>query len=129
MTALTQSVRFRFRTKSLRFQLLFSATCLLCLISLLTLVAVKRYAYQTTQMFYDRQLNNAALQIIEQVRFNGLTFSVDIPTAAFKSLADSPRDKVFYLVASSPNSSESGYITGYKELLDDQLVRDQIEQY
>lgn len=129
MTALSKPIRFRFRTKSLRFQLLFSATCLLCLISLLTLVAVKRYAYQTTQMFYDRQLNNAALQIIEQVRFNGLTFNVDIPTAAFKSLADSPRDKVFYLVASSPNSSESGYITGYKELLDDQLVRDQIEQY
>ncbi|HAS26850.1 MAG TPA: sensor histidine kinase, partial [Vibrio sp.] len=129
MTALSKPVRFRFRTKSLRFQLLFSATCLLCLISLLTLVAVKRYAYQTTQMFYDRQLNNAALQIIEQVRFNGLTFSIDIPTAAFKSLADSPRDKVFYLVASSPSSSESGYITGYKELLDDQLVRDQIDQY
>ncbi len=109
--------------------MLFSATCLLCLISLMTLVAVKRYAYQTTQMFYDRQLNNAALQIIERVRFNGFSFHVDIPIAAFKSLADSPTDKVFYLVASAADSTESGYISGYKALLDEPRVRDEIDHY
>ncbi|MEF1226402.1 sensor histidine kinase [Vibrio fortis] len=118
-----------FPSKSLRFQLLFSATGILLLISLLTLVAVKRYAYQTTQMFYDRQLNNAAQQIIEQVRFNGFSFSVDIPTAAFKSLAESSRDKVFYLVSAQESPSVKRFVTGYQELLEQPEVNEQISSY
>lgn len=120
---------WRFSSKSLRFQLLFSATGILLLISLLTLVAVKRYAYQTTQIFYDRQLDSAAQQIIDQVRFDGFTFSVDIPTAAFKSLAESPRDKVFYSVSSHQGQSQRLFITGYQELLDTPAVQEQISAY
>jgi two-component system sensor histidine kinase TctE len=118
-----------FSSKSLRFQLLFSATCILLLISLLTLIAVKRYAYQTTQMFYDHQLNNAAQQIIEQVRFDGFSFSVDIPTAAFKSLAESSRDKVFYLVSAQDSPSVQRFITGYQELLDQPEAIEQMANY
>lgn len=119
----------KFSSRSLRFQLLFSATCLLLLISLLTMVAVKRYAYQTTQMFYDRQLDNAAQQIIEQVRFDGFSFSVDIPTAAFKSLAESARDKIFYSVSAQDTPTSQHFITGYKDLLGMKEVQEQIANY
>lgn len=72
-------------TRSLRFQLLFAATISLCVVALLALMAVKRYAYDTAKMTFDERLSSAALQIIDHVHFNNLSFSVDIPFSAFKS--------------------------------------------
>jgi len=114
-----------FSTRSLRFQLIFSASVLMLLISLIALVAVKRYAYQTAQISYDRYLSNSARQIMDQVRFNNLQFSVDIPFSAFKSLTNSPRDKVYYLVT----TQGLNYITGYQSLLEQKMVINTIQNY
>lgn len=111
--------------KSLRFQLIFAASVALLIISLLSLLAVKRYAYETTLKFYDRQLSNAALQIIDQVKFNGLAFNVDLPFSAFKILADSPRDKVYYLVT----TQKLNLVTGYPELLKEKTIKNLIQNH
>lgn len=112
-------------TRSLRFQLLFAATLSLCVVALLALMAVKRYAYDTAKMTFDERLSSAALQIIDHVHFNNLSFSVDIPFSAFKSLASSANDRVFYLVTSTNNE----FITGYEELLNNPVVQTQINQH
>lgn len=114
-----------FSTRSLRFQLLVAATLSLCVVALFALMGVKRYAYNAAQMTFDQRLSSAALQIIDHVQFNDLSFSVDIPFSAFKSLTDSSRDRVFYLVT----TRDLQVVTGYEQLLNDPLVIEQISQH
>ena len=114
-----------FSTRSLRFQLVVYATMLLLFIGLLSMLAVKRYAYQTAQIAFDRPLANSALQILEQVRFEHLQVSVDLPFSAFAGLSDSPRDKVFYAVVINHDE----FITGYASLLSDTTIQSHIQQY
>ncbi|MGL6260448.1 sensor histidine kinase [Vibrio sp. WXL210] len=114
-----------FSTRSLRFQLLVAATLSLCVVAIFALMGVKRYAYNAAQMTFDQRLSSAALQIIDHVHFNNLSFSVDIPFSAFKSLTDSPHDRVFYLVT----TNDLQVVTGYEQLLDDPTVREQISQH
>jgi two-component system sensor histidine kinase TctE len=114
-----------FSQKSLRFQLILAASIALFLISLLSLLAVKHYAYETTLKFYDRQLSNAGLLIIDRVKFNGLVFNVDLPFSAFKILADSPRDKVYYLVT----TQKRNLVTGYPELLKEKRIQNIIQKH
>lgn len=114
-----------FSTRSLRFQLVTYASMLLLFIGLLSMLAVKRYAYQTAQIAFDRPLANSALQILEQVRFEHLQVSVDLPFSAFAGLSDSPRDKVFYAVV----INQDEFITGYASLLSDTTIQSHIQRY
>ncbi|QXO18328.1 MULTISPECIES: sensor histidine kinase [Gammaproteobacteria] len=109
-------------TGSLRFRLLAYSTSALLFIGLIFMVAVKRFAYETAQHTFDRPLAYAALQILDEVRLDGEELSVDLPFSAFSGLADSPRDKVFYLVT----TRQREYVTGYQSLLSEQIVIAQI---
>ncbi|QMV16703.1 sensor histidine kinase [Vibrio spartinae] len=112
-------------TRSLRFQLLAYSASALLFIGLLSMLAVKRYAYQTAQYTFDRPLANAALQILEDVLLDGDELSVDLPFSAFSGLADSPRDKVFYLVT----TKQKAFVTGYQALLSEKTVISQIDAH
>ncbi|NIY93538.1 sensor histidine kinase, partial [Vibrio diazotrophicus] len=87
------------------------------------MLAVKRYAYETAQLIFDSPLANTALQILEEVRLEGDELSVDLPFSAFSGLADSPRDKVFYLIT----TKQKEYVTGYESLLNEDVVTSQID--
>ncbi|GAL15849.1 hypothetical protein JCM19233_6871 [Vibrio astriarenae] len=65
------------------------------MVALFALMGVKRYAYNAAKMTFDQRLSSAALQIIDHVQFNDLSFSVDIPFSAFKSLTDSSVTECF----------------------------------
>lgn len=110
-------------TRSLRFQLLAYSACTLFFIGLISMLGVKRYAYETAQHTFDRPLANAALQILEEVRLEADELSVDLPFSAFSGLADSPRDKVYYLVA----TKQKEFVTGYSALLSEKMVVSQID--
>lgn len=109
-------------TRSLRFQLLAYSASTLLFIGLISMLAVKRYAYETAQHTFDRPLANAALQILEEVRLEAGELSVDLPFSAFSGLADSPRDKVYYLVT----TKQKEFVTGYSALLTEKVVDSEI---
>jgi len=105
-------------TRSLRFQLFAYSASALLFIGLISMLAVKRYAYETAQFIFDSPLANAALQILEEVGLEGDELSVDLPFSAFSGLADSPRDKVFYLIT----TKQKEFVTGYESLLLEDIV-------
>ncbi|MGY2575422.1 sensor histidine kinase [Vibrio sp. C8] len=110
-------------TRSLRFQLFAYSASALLFIGLISMLAVKRYAYETAQLIFDSPLANTALQILEEVRLEGDELSVDLPFSAFSGLADSQRDKVFYLIT----TRQKEYVTGYEFLLNEDVVTSQID--
>ncbi|MEZ8079628.1 sensor histidine kinase [Enterovibrio norvegicus] len=112
-------------SKSLRFQLLTSAFALLFAISVITLWAANRYAHHTAQLSYDRSLSGSAVQILDNVRYVNLNWNVDIPISSFKVLAQSPRDRVLYLVV----TEDLFVVTGYRELLTHDIVRTRVENH
>ncbi|WP_051563692.1 sensor histidine kinase [Enterovibrio calviensis] len=112
-------------SKSLRFQLLATAFTVLLAVSIVTLWAANRYAHHTAQLSYDRSLGGAAFQIIDNVRFINLSWVVDIPLSAFKVLAQSPRDRVFYLVV----NEDREVITGYQDLMNSSDITTRIEKH
>lgn len=112
-------------TRSLRFQLLAYSASTLLFIGLISMLAVKRYAYETAQHTFDRPLANSALQILEEVRLEAGGLSVDLPFSAFSGLADSPRDKVYYLIT----TKQKEFVTGYRSLLSENVVTSKIDRH
>lgn len=110
---------------SLRFQLIVYSVCTLLFIGLISILAVKRYAYETTKYTFDRPLANAALQILEEVRLDNGDLIVDMPFSAFSGLSDAPRDKVFYLVT----TKKKEFVTGYQSLLSEPVIVSQINSH
>ncbi|OEE57706.1 hypothetical protein A1OO_15520 [Enterovibrio norvegicus FF-33] len=117
--------RFHWSSKSLRFQLLSTSFALLLAVSILTLWAASRYAHHTAQLSYDRSLSSSAVQILDNVRYVNLNWSVDIPISAFKVLAQSPQDRVFYLVV----AESFDVVTGYDDLAEHSVIRQKILSY
>ncbi|CZF80657.1 Swarming motility regulation sensor protein RssA [Grimontia celer] len=118
-------IPFSWSSKSLRFQMLATAFTVLLAVSVVTLWAANRYAHHTAQLSYDRSLGGAAFQIIDNVRYINLSWIVDIPISAFKVLAQSPTDRVFYLVV----NEDRKVITGYDDLMKQAEVVEHIDDY
>lgn len=118
-------IHFDWSGKSLRFQLLATSIAVLLCVSVVTLWAADKYANHTAQLSYDRSLGGSAFQIIDNIRFTNLNWTVDIPISAFKVLAQSPRDRVFYLVV----NEDGEVITGYEDLISKPEVIAQIAGY
>jgi two-component system sensor histidine kinase TctE len=97
---------------SIRRKLLLLALVLLGVISVFALRAAQSYSQRAAGLSYDRLLTGAALQIAEHIGLHDGRVVVDLPRAAFETLALAPEDRVFYRVLGPGDA----HITGYADL-------------
>ncbi|REG86449.1 sensor histidine kinase [Marinomonas pollencensis] len=100
------------RVPSLRFRLIGIGCVVISIIAALAINFVFEYSQRLADLSYDRLLRSALLQMDENVGLINNEVSIDIPWSAFATLAQANEDRVFYKV----ESSEQGFITGYKDL-------------
>ncbi|OXY83635.1 sensor histidine kinase [Oceanimonas doudoroffii] len=96
---------------ALRRRLLVLSGVVLTVLALLALALMHNYARRTADRSYDMMLNSAILQLGQSVRHTGQGFAVDLPVAAFATLAQAPQDRVFYRI-----SVNGEVLTGYPDL-------------
>ncbi len=70
------------------------------------------YGQRAARLSYDRLMAGAALQIAESIRMQDGDVVVDLPQAAFETLALAPDDRVFYAI----KMLDGDLITGYPGL-------------
>ncbi|GGO81818.1 sensor histidine kinase [Marinobacterium nitratireducens] len=97
---------------SIRRKLLLLTLMLLGVISIFALRAAQSYSQRAAGLSYDRLLTGAALQIAEHIGLHDGRVVVDLPRAAFETLALAPEDRVFYRVLGPGDA----HITGYADL-------------
>ncbi|NVK43804.1 MAG: sensor histidine kinase N-terminal domain-containing protein [Oceanospirillaceae bacterium] len=97
---------------SIRRKLLLLTLVLLGIISVIALRAAQSYSQRAAGLSYDRLLTGAALQIAEHISLREGRVVVDLPRAAFETLALAPEDRVFYRVLGPGDA----HITGYADL-------------
>ncbi|MCC4263997.1 sensor histidine kinase N-terminal domain-containing protein [Oceanimonas baumannii] len=96
---------------ALRRRLLALSGAILVSLALLTLVLMHGYARRTADSSYDLMLGSAVLQLGQSVRRTSQGFTVDLPVAAFATLAQARDDRVFYRI-----SVNGDVLTGYPDL-------------
>ncbi|AEY02875.1 signal transduction histidine kinase [Oceanimonas sp. GK1] len=101
----------RLRHPALRRRLLALSGIVLAALALLALVLMQGYARRTADRSYDMMLGSAVLQLGQSVRHSSRGFAVDLPVAAFATLAQAPNDRVFYRI-----SVNGEVLTGYGDL-------------
>ncbi|WP_346351540.1 sensor histidine kinase N-terminal domain-containing protein [Oceanimonas sp. AH20CE76] len=99
------------RHPALRRRLLVLSGAVLAILALLTLTLMHSYARQTADRSYDLMLGSAVLQLGQSVRHTSRGFTVDLPVAAFATLAQARDDRVFYRI-----SVNGEVLTGYADL-------------
>lgn len=97
---------------SLRRRLLLGAVLGLGLLGALATLATIDYGRRTANLAYDRLLASAALQMSGAISVQEREIQVDLPQAAFETLALAREDRVFYRV-SGPRDQ---VLTGYPDL-------------
>lgn len=97
---------------SIRNQLLLLAGSLLLVLLLISYLAADLYSKRAARLSYDRLMTGAALQIAENIHLQEGEVVVDLPQAAFKTLALAPNDRAFYAI----RETEGRLITGYDAL-------------
>ncbi|WMC11032.1 sensor histidine kinase [Oceanimonas pelagia] len=96
---------------ALRRRLLALSGAVLAALALLALVLMHNYARRTADRSYDMMLGSAVLQLSQSVRRTSRGFAVDLPVAAFATLAQARHDRVFYRI-----SVNGEVLTGYPDL-------------
>ncbi|MBU6954904.1 sensor histidine kinase [Hahella sp. HN01] len=97
---------------SLRNRLILGAVALILVLGTLAIIAIDGYGKRAAELSYDRLLASAAFQIADAIHVRDGVVDVDLPVAAFETLALARDDRVFYRI-SGPRDA---YLTGYADL-------------
>jgi len=88
------------------------SVCLLLVLAAISYWATNLYGHRAARLSYDRLLAGAALQVAESIGLQDGEVVIDLPRAAFETLALAPEDRVFYAI----EFVDGPLITGYSGL-------------